>query len=443
MLFKSDTASATWDTWLVYHDGTYYLYYIISGKSISEGFGVATSDDGLKWNDHGQALGASESMLDYLGAGSVWPDPNFADTGRFFCNYSEWRAEGEHHVQNILFAWSQDLVHWHKFGDELMFKVDERFYAKIDETAQKPWQRPRWDGIYVVPRPMGGYYGYWTATPKDFLGFGFGESLDGIHWRALEPPRIEWGNTPEFYFVEVGAVHQFGERYYAMLADYATPHCGMFVFVADSPGGPFRPSPRNLDLLRNQSRMHAYFTRFLDTPDGVLVNHHALSGEKDSYGNAISYLAPLKKARMIDDVLYFAWWPGNDRLKGKKAERDSSGNQALRFEPSQGIVLEGELELPGSLSIGSSDGVRTEIRTNEKGIVEIGIVDPTAGFTCQERIDREIAFGARPRFRLLLRHSMLEFYLEDLFVQCYTMENPPDGTISCQSASELSLWQWS
>ncbi|MBN1579433.1 MAG: hypothetical protein JXA89_01930 [Anaerolineae bacterium] len=444
MLFKSDAVSATWDTWMVYYDGVYYLYYIISGKSIGEGFGVATSVDGVRWNDHGQALGPSEKMVDYLGTGSVWQDPDFANTGRFFCNYSEWRVEGDQHIQNIFFAWSQDLIRWHKFGDDMMFKVDERFYAKIDETARQPWQRPRWDGIAVIPRPAGGYYGYWTATPKDFLGFGFGESLDGIHWHAQQPPRIEWGNIPEFYFIEVGAVHKFGDRYYAMLADYADPHCGMFAFVSDSPHGPFRPSTRNLDLLRNQSRMHAYFARFLDAPDGVLVNHHTLSGEHDAHGNSISYFAPLKKAEVMDEVLYLTWWTGNNGLKSRKIEQHMSGDRVLRFEPDRGIVLEGVMEPPGRLSIGSSDGTGIEIRVNEKGIVEIGTTDLGGTvFDCQECIDRETTFGTCPQFRLLLRHNMLEFYLDDLFIQCYTMEKPPSGEVSCQSASDLHLWQWS
>jgi hypothetical protein len=37
---------------------------------------------------------------------------------------------------------------------------------------------------------------------------------------------------------------------------------------------------------------------------------------------------------------------------------------------------------------------------------------------------------------------MLEFYLGDIFVQCYTMETVPHGTISCQNVGNLKLWQW-
>jgi hypothetical protein len=64
------------------------------------------------------------------------------------------------------------------------------------------------------------------------------------------------------------------------------------------------------------------------------------------------------------------------------------------------------------------------------------------GFKCDERVDREMAFGASPHFRLLLNRTMFEFYLNDLFIQCYTMEKASNGTIVFQNASNLKLWQW-
>ena len=64
------------------------------------------------------------------------------------------------------------------------------------------------------------------------------------------------------------------------------------------------------------------------------------------------------------------------------------------------------------------------------------------GFQCEESVDREIDFSDQPHFRLLLHHTMLEFYLEDIFIQCYTMNKAFAGTISCQNADDLKLWQW-
>lgn len=112
MIFCSNQVKAQWDTWAYYHQGTYYLYYLITEDSPGEGFGVATSTDGVHWQDHGWAIRASEQMVRYLGTGAVWKAADFGETGRFICNYSEHRVEKDGQItQNILFAWSTDLIH--------------------------------------------------------------------------------------------------------------------------------------------------------------------------------------------------------------------------------------------------------------------------------------------------------------------------------------------
>ena len=49
MVFRSTEVADQWDTWCYHHDGTYYLYYLISGDCLGEGFGVASSPDGVHW----------------------------------------------------------------------------------------------------------------------------------------------------------------------------------------------------------------------------------------------------------------------------------------------------------------------------------------------------------------------------------------------------------
>lgn len=443
MLFKSEIIFKTWDTWMYYHEGTYYLYYLTSEQAPGDGFGLATSLDGIEWYDFGRVLEPSDRMVRYLGTGSVWKGTPPAETECFICNYSEWRMEGSTPIQNILFAWSEDLVHWHKFSDDLAFKIDERFYEKTKEDPQGPWEWPRWDGICVVPRPEGGYYGYWTATPKNALGFGFGESPDGLRWQALEPPEIRWGDPPEMCFVEVGGVHEFGGEYYCMVGDYADTNCGMFTLVSDSPFGPFRPAERNFSLLSNQSKMHVYFSRFLDTPEGTLVNHHTLAEGQFSDDYFVTYFAPLKGVRVIDGGMYLTWWHGNDSLKRREVNPLSSDGSDLRFDVDTGVVLEGTIESPGSIFISGGDSIGARIRVKKECLVEFGsgTQDDTT-FSCEERIDRELVFGSRAEFRLLLNRTMLEFYLEDILIQCYTMERSTDGRISCKNTSNVRLWQW-
>jgi hypothetical protein len=116
----------------------------------------------------------------------------------------------------------------------------------------------------------------------------------------------------------------------------------------------------------------------------------------------------------------------------------------LRVSVDSGIVLEGTVALPGRLSIGNRSGAGVEIRFDRSGVTEIGPgTQEGATFSCEERVDREIALGPSPSLRLLLRQTMLEFYLQDVMIQCYTMDSGADGRISCQGAYDLSLWRWS
>ncbi len=442
MIFKSTRAERTWDTCVYVHEGTYYLYYLITEKTAGDGFGIATSTDGVHWEDHGPALRASDQMVRYMGSGSVWKDPDFERSHRFITNYSEWRVEGGKQIQSLFFAWSDDLLHWNKYGEEFIFRIDEQYYQRTVENPRGIWENPRWDTIFPVSRQTGGYYGYWTATPKSHLGFGFGESLDGIHWTVLPPPLIEWDGEASMIFIEVGAVERIGKHYFALLADYAGTHCGVFAFTAELPEGPFRPCPRNFDLIRNQSKMHAYYARLVTTPSGLLANHHSIARGDVSQGNAEVFLAPLKKAEAAGEALYLKWWEGNDVLKARRVALQA-GASRLRVDPEVGIVLEGRLGPHGSLFVEEEAGQGTRLQTHPNGLVEIGNDSLEGGhFTPRETIDRQMDYGPERRFRLLLRSAMLEFYLNDYFIQCYTMDRPASGRIDLQGISAPRLWSW-
>lgn len=63
---------------------------------------------------------------------------------------------------------------------------------------------------------------YWTANPKAIHpGFGFGETDGGIHWKALPPLTIEWGDVLPMENLEVGAVEEICGTYYAILGLYS------------------------------------------------------------------------------------------------------------------------------------------------------------------------------------------------------------------------------
>ena len=444
MIFRSEQVKAQWDTWVYFHQGTYYLYYLITEDSPGEGFGVATSADGVHWHDHGWALHASDQMLRYLGTGAVWKSADFDTTSRFICNYSEHREEQDGTItQNILFAWSTDLIHWTKYGDDQLFRVDTQHYQRLG----------RWDCIYPIPHPEGGYYGTWTATPKGHKGVGVGYSSDGLTWVALDPPEVTPGVD------EAGAFSSMGDKIFAMFGASGE----MISYVADRVTGPYRRAAKNALLLR---KGHTYFSRFLPTPDGLLVNHHAMSGSMH-YGRQarpVTYAAPFKRA-MVDaeGTLRFLYWEGNEAIKGpevKTVRRPATTLVTFLTDAKdfgQGIVVEGMLQLnesdesvPGLYL--HVDNAGYAVRVLGDGLVEMGPMDPFGGhWKAGQTVDREWSFGSPAHFRLLARRGMLEFYLDDHFIECYTMGCPDGekvrlgifGNMADNVVTDLKTWQMS
>jgi hypothetical protein len=125
-----------------------------------------------------------------------------------------------------------------------------------------------------------------------------------------------------------------------------------------------------------------------------------------------------------------------------------------QFDAGRGLVLEGTLKLPASkesqpvglfLAQGSDSG--TAILVHAGGITELGPMraDGT-GFAAEDRIDREWQFGPTVRFRLLLKGSLIEFYLEDLLIDCYSLPRNASGRIGILHAGDpaalTSLKAW-
>jgi len=406
MIFRSEMVSAHWDTWCYFHEGTYHLYYLVTESSPGEGFGVATSTDGVHWRDHGWAVRASDRMVHFLGTGSVWPDPG--REGRFLCNYSEHRLDDSgKRRQCILFAWSDDLIHWTKFGDDRIFRIDERYYERYG----------RWDCIFAIPREEGGYWGTWTASPSGRGGLnggiGIGLSEDGLRWEALPPPEV----IPDAD--ESGAMAEVDGRLHAMFGGFGR---GMLAYSADGVRGPFRLAGENALLLRAG---HTYFSRYFDSPDGILVNHHSMDGRKINSGRPVTYLAPFKKLVVDEEgVQRWLWWRGNERLKGQTPLPRGDGD----FQ--NGVVLQGRLQATGGdyrevrFSV---DDQAYAIRAADDGPVTFLKYD--AGertWAPLQSADRQLPPSRTWEFRLLARRGMVEFYLDDNFIECCSLGRP-DG----------------
>ena len=445
MIFKSDKVAAQWDTWAYYHQGTYYLYYLITEYSPGEGFGVATSTDGVHWFDHGWVLRQSNKNNFYLGTGSVWKSPDFDKTDKFICNYSEHRndASGKR-TQNILFAWSTDLLHWTKYDDSTMFKVDTRYYTRYG----------RWDCVFAFPRDEGGYLGTWTATGKTIKGtVGIGYSKDGVTWKALPAPTVQPGVG------ESGAFYPIKGRIHAMFGAG-----GMWSYSADNVTGPYIRSQKNALLLH---RGHTYFSRFLPTPDGLLVNHHQMSGIRlEDDGQAIgrrrdvTYVSPFKRAEVDrEGIMRWKYWQGNENLKGKvldilPAASGDISNITMALDFNKGIVAEALVTLPRENSqpvrlFFSAAGRHYALRILHNGAVEMGTVDSSGkNWKKTHGADHQWHFGTTVSLRILLRAGMMEVYLDDHFMECWTMGCHGAKTVTLGMVNEgaiknMKLWEMS
>ena len=431
---RSKRTGNMWDTWLYFHQGDYYLYTLANSRGQWDNISMARSSDGVHWKELGRVLYKGRGVT-WMGTGSTWKSPQFEQDGKFFMNFSEWKGPR----QTIFFAESKDLVKWTRLGNECEFVQDERWYEK----------NGRWDCIWTLARPGGGLYGYWTATPKAETGgrFGFGETLDGITWKALAPPKVSGVGEGE-----VGAIERIGDKYYMMFGTGGL----MTTLVADRPEGPFVPASKNFHLLAG----HTYFSRFFPMPDGLLVNHHSIAR------NGQVYFGTLKAARLdAEGTMRLNWWPGNNKLKHQaidvKPASPRSGDLPTvtmiesEFNARQGLVLEGTLKLPAAkesppvgLFLAHTNDSGTAILIRAGGITELGPMraDGT-GFKAEQRVDREWNYGQAARFRLLLKGSLIEFYLDDLLIQCYSLPGEATGRIGLiqggqgEAVGNLKAWR--
>jgi len=426
---RSPQTGNMWDTWLYLHEGTYYLYYLANSGGRWNNISMATSPDGVNWREVGRVL-SKDPDVTWMGTGSTWKSPNYEKDKKFFMNFSWWIGPR----QTIFFAESTDLVHWKPIGRQGEFEQDTRWYQP----------KGRWDCIYSIPRPGGGLYGYWTATPKPETGgrFGFGQTLDGVKWEALPPPKVHGVGGGE-----AGAVEKIGQKYYMMFGSGGK----MVTLVAEEPEGPFHAAKKNFVLLSG----HTYFSRFFPTPDGVLVNHHSIARNRQvSFG--------LLKSTVVDEegTLRLGWWKGNEKLKEGARVVELSDPAAKQGAPiamlekalelNDGVILEGRLTLPASeqskpvgLYVSCGQDAGSAILVDAGGRAELGPMKADgSGFKAEKRVDRQMDFGPKPLFRLVLKNSLLEFYLDGILIECFSLPADADGRIGLiGEARDLKAWE--
>ena len=430
--FTPSRKGQIWDTWVYFHEGWYYLYYLAGHFNRWDGHELALSDDGLHWKEQGVMIKPREGVT-WMGTGHIWKSPDFGRNPTWVINYSEWFGD----KQDIMFATSTNLLDWTKVDEKHRFVQDKRWYQ----------EKGRWDCIDTVLRPDGSLYGYFTADPDPDkvkyrpCGFGFAESKDGIAWTALPP--IEGDISGEF-----GGIQKIGEKYYIIISEGR-------VAVGDRPEGPFLGQAKNHNVFGKGCDI--YFPRFFhNAPGGPLVNHF--------YTNGAIFAAPIKAIDIDrEGIMRLKWWKNNDNLKATPVETKLVAAGA-GYTPSirmldqnldlgRTSVIEGEVDLSRQRPEDRGQGIFFDSGNGQgqclllaRDKVRFGEIKADgSSLKIQQTSTRDMEFGPTVSFRLLVRADMMEFYLNDYLMNLKRIKcNGRIGLIDTEAESSfknIRVWQ--
>ena|GEM_PF-1128678 len=344
-----------WDSWLVPHNGVYYLFYIRVSEHGTrwDGISLARSEDLLHWQEYGPVLEKHPDAV-WLGTGMVQRIGK-----RFILNFSEERPAG---TQYICFAESEDLLNWTR-RDTICLQPDPAYY--IADPQDSCEELPRWDSLGIVDalEDQGPpYIGFVTAhgldrpNPAQCGVLGMLTSDDGLDWRAL-PPATEAGLYPNYevpehltlngrHYVIFSTVSLHGARYDARSLDYSG---GTYYVVGDDLQGPYRTPPGDpllLGIRNHRNVVMAYVGRVIRWQDEYLFYH--IWGDHGSNGR-IGIPKLLREAAPWELGLYY--WEGCEALKGEPLHSEETAEQPHDEKTAKSFHSEGTAEPPASLRI--------------------------------------------------------------------------------------------
>lgn len=432
-----------YDAWLYVDDGAFTAYYLAKPANAS-GSGAKpawdrvmtiTSDDGATWSDAGVAV-AKAPGAKWLGSGSVWRTGD-----AFVLSYSQegYGCAGDPGGGPTGDpTWCQSL-----------------FFATAP-TPRGPWTTTpagafpygegyeiggRWDCVAALRDGDGGFYGYWTASPRDggcdSCGAGFGYSKDGVTWAARPTPGPEIKG-------EVGGVARAGGRV-VMLFDAGR------AFWSDAPAGPFAAAALNPSFLGQA--LGARFPRIWgsDVTGGpLLATHHQMTGPDCSGDGGLEcpvYLGLVKRATLgADGGLRATWFEGNDNLRGEELARVADADL------DRGLWLEGTLGAGGGFAVGlAGGGGDAAVVVLANGSFALGLTRNGAWTAPPHVVDRSLAPPSNATWRALVRNSatgfgMLEAYVGGVLALPWTLPGPaapraaPVGAATLDRAYELRTY---
>ena len=310
-----------WDPSVIYANHQYYMFSMYGGESVW----LATSQDGVHWQDYGVVL-KSEGFKN----NRVWKQYISRVGDRYIMNHGAFTDQGTNN--NLMrFYESRDLIHW-KFLYEV--PIDKQFYLADG----------RWDHMFMVPKSefnLGeGYLGYVVADPIDHGGFGMMESADGVHYTPIKAPAIDADfKVPT---LEVGGIKKFGDTYYFLGGNanhYGFSGYGVYTYTAKSPMGPFKPDLGAYRLtgtsgIDGDTYIHILAAFVKDSPEDLISDPFSFGSSPGTDGQGTWFL-PMRKP-VIDPAghLHLGYWKQNDLAKGDEIKVDEA-QHTVAFPPGQ------------------------------------------------------------------------------------------------------------
>lgn len=195
-----------WDFWLADDNDRYHVFYLQAPKSLGDPdrrhrnatIGHAASTDLVSWETLPDALHPGEQGA--WDDGATWTGSVIQHSGRWHMFYTGTSQDENGRIQRIGLATSDDLLTWHKHGDQPLIEADARWY-ETDGTGD--WPEEAWRDPWVFEAD-GTFHALITARadhgPSDGRGVvGHATSGDLVNWE-VGPPLSEPG---EFAHLEV------------------------------------------------------------------------------------------------------------------------------------------------------------------------------------------------------------------------------------------------
>lgn len=321
MLYRP-SSGRIWDPSLTWHNGNYYFFAMYDHGDGDTSVWAAISTNGVQWHDIGAVINNAPFK--------VYKMFVFKHGDHFVMNHGS-QSDGQDTgwANDTLRFWlSGDLTHWTYAGSEYETHPDPRWYKGLSKSYE---QQGRWDHMYVVPKEDSrGYWGYCVARVKDDRGgCGMLESLDGLKWRVLPPPKFDFGDLPLGWFEHSGCARINGKYYLIGGCSQYMGNFGYSVYtlVSDEPTGPFVPDKDAYRLCGSSGQDGIWGWQFLaamaNCNGDLLLSQYVWlrdlpserAGVPPSDGRV--WFVPIKRA-IVDPAghLRMAYWSNNDAARG-------------------------------------------------------------------------------------------------------------------------------